>query len=368
MCHHGRYKPEPKVAFPTWPAWWFGPQFQRRACFPDRHCSTYVLTQLCLDTDCDAGVATKRTLRRSESDGLLLCLPGSVLRCTCRPVQCTSESPRECCNILQNIASPLLLTANACGTPLEQQSLPIMAFGFSGLEGLKKYPFCLFWRMFVSKESVLKCLMRADHFKDQILLPWNILCDFRNKQTNKSIPARQKSSWADCYHQAGAERSHWYGVIEGFLPLGRITGLEMIARFNRPLKPKGNTSAKRKRPFAPPIDPLLPSSRPLNLHLESATSVSLWAKSPTTPHTEPIAFSYYIRIFRICQSKLCWTWKTFDPSTDWRPRGRTRDLLGYQKAKSETKTETAGFNPAPPLSLPSCPWARHFRRPYTYGS
>lgn len=72
-----------------------------------------------------------------------------------------------------------------------------------------------------------------------------------NKQINNSNPARQKSSWADCYHQAGAERSHWYGVIEGFLPLGRITGLEMIARFNRPLKPKGNTSAKRKRALCP---------------------------------------------------------------------------------------------------------------------
>lgn len=80
-------------------------------------------------------------------------------------------------------------------------------------------------------------------------------------------------------------RSHWYGVIEGFLPLGRITGLEMIARFNRPLKPKSNTSAKRKRPFAPPIDPLLPSSRPLNLHLELATSVSLWEKKARQPYT-----------------------------------------------------------------------------------
>lgn len=99
------------------------------------------------------------------------------------------------------------------------------------------------------------------------------------------MPARQKSSWSDCYHQEVAVRSHWYRVIEGFLPLGRITGLEMIARFNRPLKPKGNTSAKRKRPFAPPIDPLLPSSRPLNFHLESVTSVSLWAKKAPQPHS-----------------------------------------------------------------------------------
>lgn len=256
-------------------------------------------------------------LRRSESDQLLLCWPGNLSICTCRPFQFTSESLRECCNIFQNIAIREMLTADACGTPLKLQEPVNYGLWYSCLEGLKKYPLCLFvFCMFISKESILKCLMRADHFKDQILLPFLKTVTL---ETNNSIPARQKSSWANSYHQAGVKRSHWYRVIEGFLPLGRITGLEMMARFNRPLKPKGNTSAKRKRPFAPPIDLRLACIRPLNPHLESATSVSLWAKSPNTPHTKPIAFSYYIRIFRICQSKLCWTWKTFDPSTDWRP-------------------------------------------------
>lgn len=184
---------------------------------------------------------------------------------------------------------------------------------------------CLLYRVFITREQILKCLMPADHWKWQFLIPVvhtpNCTPVAQKKQkTNSNLPVRQKSSWADSYHQAEAVRSHWYGVIEGFRALGRITGLEMIARFNRPLKQKGNTSTEKRGPFAPPIDLLLPSNRPLDLHLESAASVSLWAKSPPQhPWTEPIAFSYYIWIFGICQSKLCWPEKPLIPP-DWRPQ------------------------------------------------
>lgn len=54
--------------------------------------------------------------------------------------------------------------------------------------------------------------------------------------TNTKLPAKQKSPPSWLYHQAVAERSSRYRVIEGFQLVGRITGFEMIARYNIPLK------------------------------------------------------------------------------------------------------------------------------------
>lgn len=137
----------------------------------------------------------------------------------------------------------------------------------------------------------------------------------KNKKTNSNLPARQKSSWADSYHQAEAVWSHWYGVIEGFRALGRITGLEMIARFNRPLKQKGNTSTEKRGPFAPPIDLLLPSNRPLDLHLESATSVSLWANPPPKTH------GLHLLLFHIIsESSESVNLNSADPKNLWSPQ------------------------------------------------
>lgn len=110
------------------------------------------------------------------------------------------------------------------------------------------------------------------------------------KQTNNKPPARQKTFRANSYHQAVAARFCRYGMIEGFRSLGRITGFEMIARFNRPLKQKGNSPTERKRTLCPshwPAPALLQTFYPSSWIGHVYVSLS---KSPPTRELNLLAF------------------------------------------------------------------------------
>lgn len=69
---------------------------------------------------------------------------------------------------------------------------------------------------------------------------------------------KKKSLRASSHHRAAAGRLCRYEVIEGFQLLGRITGFEMIARFNRPLKQEATQPPRARTLLSLPIDLLLP--------------------------------------------------------------------------------------------------------------
>lgn len=92
----------------------------------------------------------------------------------------------------------------------------------------------------------------------------------------------------DSYHRAVALRSCRHGVIEGFQVPGRITGFEMIGRFNRALKQKAIHPLGERKPFAPPIYMLLTFKPPSWIgHVYVCLS-----KSP--PTHEPNLFTLYL--------------------------------------------------------------------------
>lgn len=244
-----------------------------------------------------------RDLRRGQSQSESYCVwQRGCLRVFLGPL-CASVFLRGYCNIFKNIASPVLFVSpiwclrDTAGVAKARQLLLLAlgplrpkeitnVFTLQGVHhsrtNIKMLDACWSLEMAILDTCCTDAKLHPRGLK-------------KNKKTNSNLPARQKSSWADSYHQAEAVRSHWYGVIEGFRALGRITGLEMIARFNRPLKQKGNTSTEKRGPFAPPIDLLLPPNRPLDLHLKSAASVSLGAKSPPSPPT-PVDWTYCLFI------------------------------------------------------------------------
>lgn len=118
---------------------------------------------------------------------------------------------------------------------------------------------------------------------------------FRNKRwkgtspwlnTNNKLPAKQKPLRADSYHQAVAERSCRYRVIEGFQSLGRITGFEMIARFNRPLKLKSiHRLRERESPLPLPLTCCCPPTDLLTFILNWPL-LSLPEQKPSYPFFE----------------------------------------------------------------------------------
>lgn len=107
-----------------------------------------------------------------------------------------------------------------------------------------------------------------------------VCCGFHNKawntnlsaHTQKKLPAKQQSLPATSYHQAAAERSCRYGVIEGSQSVARITGLEMIARFNTPLKQEA-IHPLREKPLYPSLTCSCPAADVFNLNFWIITSV-----------------------------------------------------------------------------------------------